>query len=316
MAGEVSLPVPQPVQTDPDHLRWGIVSTIKAPLEQVARFAAHHLDLGADRLHLYLDAPDAAIAERLAHPHIKFVQCDAKYWVGRPEKLRESHQLRQAFNATRSYRRSTLDWLAHIDVDEFVLAPGPMATLLAGADPDATHVVLSPLEMLDHPGPENHFKRSGSRAALDRIYPTYGEHVPGGFIGTQSPKNIARTGLPDVRLGIHALRHKGKSVNSGTKIPRLELGHAHAPDWDTFQHHIAYRLVKGSYRNRKGRYNPLGGLIKMLLEDGEDALRHFHTEMSVASPERLDLLRAHDMLVTATLDLDAKVARHFGKLEG
>ncbi|WP_420013725.1 hypothetical protein [Tateyamaria sp.] len=57
--------------------------------------------------------------------------------------------------------------------------------------------------------------------------------------------------------------------------------------------------------------------IKTLLEDGGiPALRHFHTEMSVASPERLDLLDAHDMLVTATLDLDAKVARHFGNIEG
>ena len=52
------------------------------------------------------------------------------------------------------------------------------------------------------------------------------------------------------------------------------------------------------------------------MEDGGvPALRHFHSEMSVAQPERLDLLVAHDMLVTRTLDLDAKVTRYFGKLE-
>jgi len=36
-------------------MKWGIVSTIKAPLEEIERFAAHHLELGADRLILYLD---------------------------------------------------------------------------------------------------------------------------------------------------------------------------------------------------------------------------------------------------------------------
>lgn len=317
MARGIPLPVPQPVQTDPAKLRWGIVSTVKAPLVQIARFAAFHLDMGAHRVHLHLDVPDASIAERLSHPRVRVHQCDNAYWAGKPEKLKERHQLRQAFNASRIYRISSLDWLVHIDVDEFILAPGPMTSLLADADPNATHIAMNPVEMLDTNGDPHHFKRTGPKAALRQIYPTYGAYLSGGFISTQSPKNIARTGLDSIRLGIHALRHHGKTVGSGTQIAGLEIGHAHAPDWDTFHRHVMYRLDKGSYRNRKGRFNPLGGLIKTLLQDGGvPALRHFHTEMSVATPERLDLLAAHDMLVTATLDLDAKVTRHFGKLEG
>ncbi len=309
--------MPQPVQTDPEKLRWGIVSTVKAPLSQVARFIAFHLDLGAHRVHIHLDQPNPALAERLSHPRVRFYQCDNDYWAGKPEKLRHSHQLRQAFNASRIYRISQLDWLAHIDVDEFMLAPEPMATLLAGSEPTATHIAMTPVEMLCCGGDPHHFKRTGPKAALRRIYPTYGDHVSGGFIGTQSPKNIARTGLDGVRLGIHALRHHGRIVRPAAIVPGLEIGHAHAPDWDTFRNHVNYRLEKGSYRNRKGRFSPLGGLIKTLLEDGgETALRHFHTELSVATPERLDLLSAHDMLVTRTLDLDAKVARFFGNLEG
>jgi hypothetical protein len=37
--------------------------------------------------------------------------------------------------------------------------------------------------------------------------------------------------------------------------------------------------------------------------------------MCKASPERLDLLRSHDMLIEWRLDLDQKVRHHFGKLE-
>ncbi|MEQ3711657.1 MAG: hypothetical protein ABNH38_16950 [Tateyamaria sp.] len=80
---------------------------------------------------------------------------------------------------------------------------------------------------------------------------------------------------------------------------------------------MAYRLEKGSYHNRKGKRNKLGNLIRVLMDDPDpDALRAFHTELCSAAPERLDVLAAHDMLITRTLDLDTKVARYFGKLEG
>ncbi|MEO0401843.1 MAG: glycosyltransferase family 2 protein [Pseudomonadota bacterium] len=292
------------------------MSTIKAPLAQVARFLAHYIDLGAHRIQVHLDDPNPALAERLSHPKVRFYQCDDAYWEGRPNRARASHQMRQAFNATRVYRFTQLDWLAHFDVDEYLLPPAPLNTLLAPVDPSASHVTLPLVELMDSPGEPRHFKRAGSPDAIAQIYPTYGPHVPGGFISTLSPKIIARTGIPDVRLGIHALRRGQQIVRGGTVVPGLHLGHAHAPDFETFQRHMAYRLDKGSYHDRKGHANPLGHLIRVLMDDpNPHALRDFHTEMCVASPERLDLLAAHDMLVTARLDLDAKVTRIFGKLE-
>ncbi|WP_299587296.1 glycosyltransferase family 2 protein [uncultured Tateyamaria sp.] len=316
MADPLIVPVPQPVETRPDHLRWGIVSTVKAPLRKVAEFIAHHLDLGAHRIHIHLDVPDPALAERLAHPKVRFTQCDDAYWQGKPNRARETHQMRQAFNATRVYRIIALDWLAHIDVDELLLPPAPMTELLAAVDPQASHVSVDPREMLDDWGATRHFKRPVGGATKRSVYPTFGEHVPGGFISTLSPKVIARRGLDDIRFGIHALRLRGKIVRSGTTIPGLDLGHAHAPDFETFQRHLAYRLTKGSYHDRRGHLNPLGHLIRALMDDPDpDALRRFHAEMCGATPERLDLMAAHGMLVSARLDLDAKVARFFGKLE-
>ncbi|MFL4470859.1 glycosyltransferase family 2 protein [Tateyamaria armeniaca] len=314
---DLSVPVPQPVQTDPDRLRWGIVSTVKGSLPQIARFIAYHLDLGANRVHVHLDVPDEALADRLAHPKVRFTQCDDAYWQGKPARARSTHQMRQVFNATRMYRISQLDWLAHIDVDEFLLAPSLLPDLLAAVDPNVPYVSVDPCEMLDSQGDPHHFKRPARAALKRKIYPTYGAHIPGGFISTLSPKLIARTGLDGVRLGIHALRHKGKIVRGGARIEGLDLGHAHAPDFETFQRHMAYRLDKGSYHDRKGRLNPLGHLIRALIDDPDkDSLRAFHREMSSAEPERLDLLGAHDMLITRCLDLDAKVRRYFGKLEG
>ena len=54
----------------------------------------------------------------------------------------------------------------------------------------------------------------------------------------------------------------------------------------------------------------LNDVLQVLIEEeGDSGLRRFYDEMCAATPERLDLLRKHDMLVTAALDLDEKVAR-------
>ncbi|MEO0381205.1 MAG: hypothetical protein AAF252_13125, partial [Pseudomonadota bacterium] len=111
-------------------------------------------------------------------------------------------------------------------------------------------------------------------------------------------------------------RQNGRVVRGGAQIDGLDLGHAHAPNFETFQRHMAYRLDKGSYHDRKGKLNRLGHLIRALMDDPDpEALRDFHREMCSSAPERLDLMAAHDMLITRHLELDAKVARYFGKLE-
>lgn len=102
-------------------MRWGIVSTVKAPLEQILDFAAWHLDMGAHRLFLYLDDPDPeAISVLKAHPKIRVTACDASYWAKKAQRPAK-HQARQSLNARDAFNRNTqVDWLAHIDVDELL----------------------------------------------------------------------------------------------------------------------------------------------------------------------------------------------------
>ena len=85
--------------------RWGIVSTIKAPLADILDFAAWHLDAGASHLYIYLDedVPDTQAALN-AHPAITALHTDAAWWDkrgGRPEK----HQVRQSVNARHANNR-------------------------------------------------------------------------------------------------------------------------------------------------------------------------------------------------------------------
>lgn len=304
--------------------QWGVVSTIKAPLRQIARFAAWHLELGATAILIYLDDPDPMVAEFLeTQRRVRVTQCDDAYWAGKRDRTRRTHQLRQAFNATRAYRRTRLDWLAHIDVDEFLLLPRPMSSLMAETPADAPYMRLPPAEMLSQPDPWSgpvHFKLTRKQArqkksVLPRIYPEFGAYVPEGFLSYTGGKNIARTGLADIRLGIHAVLQKGERL-PGCHIPsRAYVGHAHAPSWEVFARHLDFRLSHGSYRKKEHETMKLQDVLEMTQDtEGEAGLRRFYAEMCEATPDLLARLAAHDMLVTTRLDLDEKVARWFGAL--
>lgn len=304
--------------------RWGVVSTIRAPLRQIARFAAWHLDLGASAILIYLDTPDPAAAEVLeGQRRVRVTQCDAAYWAGKRARTRDTHQMRQAFNATRAYRRTRLDWLAHIDVDEFLLLPRPMSQIMAETPADAPYMRLPPAEMLAQPDPWTgpvHFKLTAKQAQrrksdLARIYPEFGAFVPEGFLSYTGGKNIARSGMEDIRLGIHAVLQKGERLREGYMPHGAYVGHAHAPSWEVFARHLDFRLAHGSYRKKEHETMKLQDVLHLTREaEGETGLRRLYAEIAEAGPDLLARLAAHDMLISAQLDLDEKVARWFGDL--
>lgn len=313
---------PEAVETDPALLRWGVVSTIKAPLPDIMRFAAWHLEAGAARITIYLDAPNDHVATTLSeHPQIEVIRCDDAYWQGKPRKARETHQLRQAFNASRSYRMANgLHWLAHLDVDEFLLCPTSLAAQLAAAPPDCAFVRLSPVEMLSGPdGDTAFFKRTPKAAGrnpgvLETLFPNFGPHLPQGFVSYTGGKNIVRTGLGRLRLGIHSTKDQGAKLTNGARIDAV-IGHAHAPDLETFLRHMEFRLTRGSYRNLPNGNRALHGILQLLAaEEGSDGIRLFYEEVCCARPELLRGLRDAGMLVEHKMDHEALVAKHFGGL--
>jgi len=322
---------PDLVVRDPNKLRWGIVSTIRAPLGDIARFAAFHLDLGAAEVNVFLDVPDPNTAAYFAsHAKVKITLCDDAYWASKPKKARSSHQLRQAFNASRCYRHTRLDWLAHIDVDEFLLSPDPIAQTLADTPSDAAFARIRPAELLAQPDPWSglsHFKLTRQEVGLSKsqiidFYPEFGPYIGDGFLSYTGGKNIARTGLPNIRLGIHHLFRRSTRehsrparVTNGHILTNAHIGHAHAPSWEVFRQHVDYRMSNGSYQHKSPEIMKLHDVLSVIIDDqGDVGLRRFFDEINAASPALLASLSAHGMLLAARLDLDEKRDRWFQDL--
>ncbi len=315
-------------------MRWGIVATIKAPARDVLDFVAYHLDLGADHVFIYLDAPTprARIAlER--HPKVSAIFTSDAYWQETKGRRPLKHQVRQVVNATQAYQLAGevgLDWLGHIDVDEFVCPRGDFRAALA-AMPESVNVArISPAEAMaseDLPGldPEAVYCKAWERNAERRaeieaeLYPTFGDCIAGGFVSHIHGKCFLRTGLGPLSFKIHRVMRGEHKVGPDSIMEDVELCHRHFKNWASWRKSFDYRHDKGSYRAELNPTRPHeeGGLSKyelfklLLEENGEEALRDFFNEVCLARPALLEGLRKHDLLRVFRLDLDEKRERLF-----
>lgn len=282
---------------------WGVVATIKADATTLRRFAEHHLALGAQHITVYLDAP---LDRGLDIDGLTLIACDDAYWAAQKIPRPEKHQQRQAFNATKSYRAARIDWLAHIDVDEFL--HGDVAAAITAADAKTQALIVPPAEEIASEGAMLMFRRMYldipcDKSVLSALYPTFGHHLRSGFISHTQGKTIARTGLSgNIRFGLHLLKKDGAEITTVQRSKTLTLLHRHAPDWPTFRAHLHYRLSHGSYRKRDAKRLGMGEIVDAILaEDGEAGLRAFYDEICTADTDKLALMRRHDMLIETQL---------------
>lgn len=127
----------------------GIVTTLKAPLDEVLRFVNYHLNIGVDHLFLFFDDPnDPAISLLKKYRTVTCIRCDAAYWASRGVTRSDVVVLRQTENATLALQMARdlgLTWLAHIDGDELLYSVMGLKSALAEVG-DVDVVILPPME--------------------------------------------------------------------------------------------------------------------------------------------------------------------------
>lgn len=291
---------------------WGVCCTLKAPVDQMLAFVAHHHALGAAHLWLHFDDPDDpahAVAQRL--PDVTAIRCDRDWWQqisgGRPGK----HQVRQSSNIAALYAKAPLPWLLHADVDEFLLADSPMPTLLDAVSPSAPFIRARPWEALHEPDlPDDiqtasHFRAAlpGARNAGNRelVFGQFAALLPNGALSHAAGKCLFRTGIDGLIPRIHGAFRDGQRVEAGDFHPALALLHFHAQDRTAWFARLAFRLRRGAYQ-----FNP--PMADFLASATQDQLDEFYVAVQSARPETLAKLAQIGALRAERLDLRAKVA--------
>ncbi|WP_050930499.1 glycosyltransferase family 2 protein [Aestuariivita boseongensis] len=302
---------------------WGIVSTIKAPVRDTLRFAAYHLSQGAHRIYIYLDdANEAAFVALNDHPQITPILTDDTWWEKRGRRP-VKHQVRQSRNATHCYRRlAKVDWLIHMDADEFLVTTHSIDEILGGLSDNTQCARIRPMEQLSgDPTLFKAFMPAGAKRhrLTEAIYPTYGPYLKAGFLSHLAGKIFVRTGHPDLKLRIHNALIDDKMIEDMPELDGIDLAHAHAKSWDQFLATFRFRLEKGSYRAELAPERPRdkGGLTlhelfqQIAAEDGDAGLRAFFDEVCAATPRLTQALDAHGLLRRVDLALDTHLREHF-----
>jgi hypothetical protein len=287
---------------------WGLVATVKAPEEQVLAFVAHHLSLGAQHIWLYFDDPDDPAFARASGLHgVTATRCTDAYWTARRGR-HERHQNRQARNARDAQGQCKLDWLGHIDVDEFLHAPRPVGDILADQPPETVALRMEPFEAVHTPGlPDDIFTARYFRGPLGarfgdlraQIMEPYDLLLPKGHLSHTVGKSFCRPQAKGVKLRLH-LVFRDKEQLQVPVHPELRLLHFHAQDPVIWQSALPFRLKRGAYQ-----FHPL--LAAHLAAASPAEVDHFYQTTQILSDEKLSMLRGRGRLLTVDLGLREKV---------
>ena len=304
--------------------KWGVTATIKAPVADILAFAAYHLELGAHRLYIYLDDDNPqAFALLKAHPKVRVTNCNAAHWRKQTGKRPIKHQVRQTVNATHAYaRRVEVDWLIHMDVDEFLWCDNELSEDLKSLDADVFCARSRPMELLS--GDKNAYKAfipSGPNreAVVARLYPEFGHYVKGGFLSHHAGKLFVRTGRDGLTVKIHNVFLNGEMNPAQVELDSAPLCHRHAKSWEDWIAAYRFRLEQGSYRAElapniardKGGMSMHELLHWIEADMGEAGLRAFHDELCADTPDLRARLDSEGLLRICDLKLDAKRRKHF-----
>ncbi|VDC26099.1 glycosyltransferase family 2 protein [Pseudogemmobacter humi] len=296
-------------------IRWGLVATVKTPVEKLLAFLAWHLDLGAARISLYFDDPDDPAPEVLAAVpglagKVVLTPCDEAHWRrlgGRPER----HQNRQAKNARDAYRAAGPDWIGHIDADEFLWAEVPVAQILASLPREQIMCRAEPFEAMHDPAlPDDIYTASAFRGALKPRHaalrrPVLGEFagmLPEGMLSHAAGKAFFRAGIQGLSPRLHGAFIGGERLPGPGFDPRLKLLHFHAQDRAAWAAALPFRLTRGAYQ-----YHP--ELCAFLSGASPAQIAEFYDETQVLTPAKTAALREAGRLMELRLDLAARVAR-------
>lgn len=185
------------------------------PPPLVVGFVAHHLEMGATQVDIYLDAPDPETQRLLAGVEgCNVVLCDDDFWQAHKNGARPgSINQRQVHNANLSYRSALTDWLIHLDVDEFLHAESPVHEHLSSVPQRIEALRIPNSERAFEAGrPQSHIFDGILRRPFPRgwpedelVAPDVAPFVRRGLVGHAQGKSMMRTGgglIP----GIHGPR--------------------------------------------------------------------------------------------------------------
>jgi hypothetical protein len=238
---------------------------------------------------------------------VHVTRCDAAHWArlgcDRPAK----HQERQRRNLCHVYQSTDMDWVLHIDVDEFLLADRPVSALLSAVPREVPTVKAAPFEGLSGRRTDadiyasRQFRGVVADAALRQaLFGRFAAALEHGILSHRAGKSFFRAKVAGLVPGVHFAKIGDSTTEAQQFHADLTLLHFHADDRDHW-------VANAHRRARHGAYRFKAPLRKLLLGLDPAGLAEFHAAVHKTDDAQLALLREAGLLIEADLHLGDKV---------
>jgi hypothetical protein len=290
---------------------WGTCTLLKNPVDEVLAYVAHHQELGAEKVFLFFDDPRDPAADVLeTAAGVVVTRCDEAFWNGLAGKRPFRHTERQRQVLRKTYLTCGLDWLLHIDADEFLLCDMSVDELLDDVPAHLATVKARPFEAMSGDLPKGdriyravHFRTQITDPAL--IQQLFGPFAPAlhrGMVSHRLGKSFFRTGVPNLLADIHFARIGETTTEAQEFHPALRHLHFHGDDAEHWVSTAHYKARVGGVRFNEP-------YAKTLLALDEAGLRRFHRRVHSCDPAVVAMLTEKGLMLSIDLELEAKVAR-------
>ncbi|MES2432671.1 MAG: glycosyltransferase family 2 protein [Pseudomonadota bacterium] len=298
------------------------MATVSEPAPLVISFVAACFARGAAEVQLYLDMPQPALEAALARrPGCVLIHCDAAYWRAAPEGRPWAPADRQRYNLQRAYDASQMDWLLHIDSDEFLSASGDVALALAALPESCLVAQVAVAERVYLAAPDPGYIFDGVfrlpnppplQAQVDAVDGPVAQFLRQGMTSYPSSKAFFRIGR-----GLQADVHSARNVTAA-QVGMLHGWRLFHFDGLTLQSWISKKRRTLAQQPGWAAFAPArrAQLAAIVAADAtQGGLEALYLSLKQLSPERAAALRRLELITPGDLDLRGDLARMFPRLE-
>jgi hypothetical protein len=304
---------------------FATVTTVAANKVSILSFVAHYLSLGAEELFLFVDGEkDPELGLHALPKQVKVFYCDEEYWhkqhrVPRPP----DHRQRQGMNANLAVRLTKADFIAHVDIDEFIYSETDFREVLAALPNEYDGLRLWPAESI-YPAIPGTYREAFSSLFKKRIFAeedrsrvlkkVHGREIARflekGLQGYHVGKVVARR-QEGLELKIHFHHRAGSMIRFAESDSALLLHYFCQGPADWLSKYMRRLERRDFSRFKPMRQSQWQSVVAAASRSDQD-LWKLYLNLNVFSPARLRTLEEHGFLVRRNLDIPAKVEATLG----
>lgn len=285
-----------------------IAVTVRAEMSVIVQFIEYHLSKKIDEIFVFLDDPSFNTVPLLfsCHEKVKFIVCDEKYWNEvnvcrfdncekniRPKGIEQ----RQFSNYSYARKKTHCDWVANIDIDEFIYSPYELKSFITQLPLNIFSIRMRTKEAIyTEIVEDNHifntcfFKKNNKKAEKSsQLFFDSKLHANGGYWGHKLGKILARRQEGIRHIGNHYIFPLNNELIIDVEFDFLYLLHFEGMSQKYFVEKQLRRLKQDVIVQRlaTNEIKRLDYFKTQYLEKGEAALLDLYEEMHVFDGERL-----------------------------